>query len=253
MEGKMSQEPDAAPAGPAPVTVDRKRVHSRRALITGVVGAGVGAAVAVVATAQPAYAEGENVTVGNVFTDATSSTGVETSSGFGLLGQTTDATGSGVFGIDSSTAGGIAVKGASDVGTGVQGSTVGNGQLGVAGLDNSSGGGTGVSGTSNSGTGVAGTSTSGTGVQAASSTGTALAVAGKVTFSRSGTATVAAAKKSVTITLAGVTTSSMILATLQQAAGKIAVASAVPGSGSFIIHLTAAPTSSVKVAYFIIG
>jgi hypothetical protein len=64
---------------------------------------------------------------------------------------------------------------------------------------------------------------------------------------------VAASKKSVSLTSAGVTSSSMILATPQTAAGAIAVANAVPASGSFTINLTAAPTSSVKVAWFVIG
>jgi hypothetical protein len=65
----------------------------------------------------------------------------------------------------------------------VQGETGGNSQAGVLELDQSTRGGFGVSGTS--------------------TTGTALAVAGKVTFSRSGAATVAAGKTSVTVTVAG--------------------------------------------------
>jgi hypothetical protein len=53
--------------------------------------------------------------------------------------------------------------------------------------------------------------------------------------------------------MAEVTTSSMVLATLQGAAGDVAVANAVPASGSFTINLTAAPTTAVKVAWFVIG
>lgn len=126
-------------------------------------------------------------------------------------------------------------------GYGVQGTSAAAAGHGVAGQG------------SNGATGVLGSSDSGTGVAAQSTTGVALAVTGVATFSRSGLAMVAAKQKSVTITLAGVTTSSMILATLQQTAGTAAVASAVPGSGSFTIHLTAAPTSKVKIAYFILG
>ena len=87
---------------------------------------------------------------------------------------------------------------------------------------------------------------------AKSTSGDALQVVGKVAFLRSGVSTVAAKKKSLKVTLAGVTTSSMILATLQSDAGEVAVANAVPGSGSFTINLTAAHPSPVKVAWFVL-
>jgi hypothetical protein len=148
--------------------------------------------------------------------------------GIGVLGSTSgngqpavdgeDTSSGGGTGVSGNSTNGTGVFGTSTNGTGMQGSTSGTGQSGVVGLDASSGG----------GTGVRGTSTHGTGVQAASSAGTALAVTGKVTFSRSGTATVAAGKTSVTVTLAGVTKSSMILATIQQTAGRIAVSSDDP-------------------------
>jgi len=53
--------------------------------------------------------------------------------------------------------------------------------------------------------------------------------------------------------LAGVAASSTILATLQTDAGAVAVANAVPATGSFTIKLTAAPTKSVKVAWMVLG
>jgi hypothetical protein len=84
-------------------------------------------------------------------------------------------------------------------------------------------------------------------------TGHALKVAGRVAFSTSGLATVAARRSSVTVTLADVTTSSMILATLQTAAGAIGVANAVAARGKFVISLTDAPSHAVKVAYFVLG
>jgi hypothetical protein len=105
----------------------------------------------------------------------------------------------------------------------------------------------------NGATGVYGLSDTGTGVYAKSSSGDALQVVGRVAFSLSGLATVAANQTSVTVNLTGVTTPSMILATLQTAAGAITVANAVPASGSFTINLTAAPSSSVKVAWFVLG
>ncbi|MGA3354971.1 MAG: hypothetical protein ABSD85_17590 [Acidimicrobiales bacterium] len=91
------------------------------------------------------------------------------------------------------------------------------------------------------------------GVFAKSTSGVAIKVVGKVAFSRSGLVTVAAKKKSVKVTLGGVTTSSVILATLRSDAGDLAVANAVPASGYFTINLTGAHSSSVKVAWFVIG
>lgn len=83
-------------------------------------------------------------------------------------------------------------------------------------------------------------------------TGPALQVEGKVAFSRSGVAAIAAGKTAVKVTLAGVTASSLVLATLQQVLAGVVIAGAVPGSGSFTIHLTNAPSKRVKVAWFVI-
>jgi len=101
-------------------------------------------------------------------------------------------------------------------------------------------------------TGVYGQSDQGIGVFAKSASGDALKVMGKVAFSRSGTWTIPSNKKSVTIPLAGVTTSSMVFATLQSQAGEIAVANVTPKTGSFTINLTSAPSSSVQVAWFVL-
>jgi hypothetical protein len=103
-----------------------------------------------------------------------------------------------------------------------------------------------------SGTGVTGTSKTGTGVHAESTSGKALSVSGKVSFSRSGLATVVAGHSSVTVKLAGVTTASLVLATLQNLEAGITVAAAVPASGSFEISLTGSPKSKVTVAWFVI-
>jgi hypothetical protein len=103
--------------------------------------------------------------------------------------------------------------------------------------------------------GVYGQSTSATGVgvdAAASGGGTALRVTGKARFNRSGTVTITNAA-SKTVTLAGVTTASMILATAQQNRS-VSVKAAVPGSGSFTIYLTGtAPSTGLKVAYFVLN
>jgi hypothetical protein len=106
-------------------------------------------------------------------------------------------------------------------------------------------------------------STSSTGISASAglssatpkepSRGTALNVNGKATFSTSGVVTVAAGKNSLTVNLAGVTASSMVLATAQQRTSAY-VKAAVPGSGSFTIRLTGdAPSGGLKVAYFVLS
>jgi hypothetical protein len=101
--------------------------------------------------------------------------------------------------------------------------------------------------------GVHGFSGSGIGVAALSNSGTALSVSGKAKFSRSGITTIAAGASSKTISLGGVTTSSMVLATAQQARA-VHVKAAVPGTGSFTIRLTGnAPTGGLKVAYFVLN
>jgi hypothetical protein len=130
-------------------------------------------------------------------------------------------------------------------GSGVYGLNDGTG-YGVAGRATNTDGGTGV-------LGDAPNSASGIGVEADSATGTALNVQGKATFSRSGIVTVQAGKDFRTVTVAGVTTASMILATSQQNKG-VYVRAAVPGTGSFTIRLTAnAPTGGLKVAYFVLN
>jgi nicotinamidase-related amidase len=83
--------------------------------------------------------------------------------------------------------------------------------------------------------------------------GPALNVEGKATFSRSGVVTIGEGTSSMQVTLAGVTTSSMVLATAQQARAAH-VKAAVPKSGSFTIWLTAtAPAGGLKVAYFVLN
>src|SRR5262249_49388000 len=83
---------------------------------------------------------------------------------------------------------------------------------------------------------------------------TALNVSGVVKFDRSGKVTVPTGKTSVTVTLPQVKPSNMVLATLQQNIAGVSVMNAVPGTGSFTIHLSkAAPKSGAKVAYFVLG
>ncbi|MDP9331244.1 MAG: hypothetical protein M3P11_11475 [Actinomycetota bacterium] len=140
---------------------------------------------------------------------------------------------------------GTGLYGAVGVGTayGFYGSTSSTGGSGVYGLN---------SGTSGTAYGVRGSAPTGTGVLADSSSGTALRVSGKAIFSRSGIVSVPAGAKSVQVTMSGVTTTSMILATVQQS-GAFYVKSAVPTSGSFTININKAPSSPVAVAYFVLN
>jgi hypothetical protein len=137
-------------------------------------------------------------------------------------------------------------------GTGVLGSHLGSSGIGVHGRTGGVGSGVYGEATAN-GVGVFGDTVNGTGVIARSTTGNALDVRGKATFSRSGVVIVAEGTSSKTVTLTGVTTSSMVLATAQQAKATH-VKAAVPGTGSFIIRLTGkAPVGGLKVAYFVMN
>jgi hypothetical protein len=123
------------------------------------------------------------------------------------------------------------------------------------GLSGSAPTGVGVLGQSTSaGAGVRGTSTSGIGVHAsAPTTGVALQVTGRAKFSRSGRATVSAGQNHRTVTLAGVTTSSLVIATLRTRRTGVYVAAAVPSSGKFTIYLNKAVSAATYVAYFVLN
>ena len=69
-----------------------------------------------------------------------------------------------------------------------------------------------------------------------------------------GTAVVASGQNKVTVSLAGVTATDMVLATVQQSGGYF-VKFAKPASGSFTIYINKAPVSpaTVKAAWFVIS
>ena len=73
-------------------------------------------------------------------------------------------------------------------------------------------------------------------------------------FRTAGVATVASGKKAVSVSLAGVSPTDMVLATVQQS-GAFYVKNAAAGSGKFTIYLNKAPTSptTVVVAWFVIS
>jgi hypothetical protein len=89
--------------------------------------------------------------------------------------------------------------------------------------------------------------------RAATPNQTALAVVGKTKFSRSGRTSLAATATSKTISLAGVTGSSYVIATLQTDVSGVSVSSVVPVNGSFTIHLSKAAGRTVVVGYLVIN
>jgi hypothetical protein len=157
----------------------------------------------------------------------------------------------GVFATSSS---GYGVYGTSNTGTGVFGQTFGEGVNGVYGLANNSGGSAVYGQNDGTGYGVAGRAAGGTGVLADSANGTALQVTGRTKFSTAGTAMIASGQKKVTVTLAGVTATDFVLATVQ-GSGAFFVKNASAGSGSSRSSSNKAPTApaTVKVAYFVIS
>jgi hypothetical protein len=149
-------------------------------MILGVAAAGVGASV--LTGSEPAFAtDGNPVLIGKANT-AKATTSVTTTKKNGLEGSTSDATYSGVEGIDTSSRGGFGLYGTSENGTGIYGSITGDisGHFAVQGADESTGdgGGAGVGGASTNGTGIYGTSTNATGVYGIHSTGVGTGVAG---------------------------------------------------------------------------
>jgi len=178
---------------------------TRRSWSLAIVAFGAGAVVAstLLAPSGAAASQGQPVIAG-VLNTATNATLVESSQqgGTGII-ATGDATG-------------LAAVADADGGTSVYGLQTNPTGIGVEG--DVTGSGSGVYGhASGAGVGVNGQSDSGVGVEAQAGTGTALKVDGKASFSRSGVVTIGAGTSSRTVQLAGVTTSSMVLATAQQA------------------------------------
>jgi hypothetical protein len=190
--------------------------------------------------------------------------------GYGVAGSTGGTTTAGVWGSNSSS--GTGVKGTSASGPGLSGESSKNaifgsssGELYTGVWGENTGGGFGVYGTtggaggagvwgenSRQGKGVRGTSNSGTGVSAESLTGVALDVVGKARFSRSGKASIAAGKKSIKVTLAGVTSKTLVFANLATNASGKYVAAVVPIAGSFTIYLNANAAAKVAVAWVVL-
>jgi hypothetical protein len=188
--------------------------------------------------------------------------------------------GAGVVGDSDASVGVVGRSGASGTvtavqagvyGTGMSG-VAGDGQVGVDGFGDIGVVGVGRNGVAGVGDGLGPPGLFGTGVYGYSGTmtppaapnnigvyargdgaSTALRVQGKATFSRSGRAYVGAGHYSRTITLAGVTTSSLILATLQTRRTGVYIAAAVPAAGKFTVYLNKAVTATTYFAYFVLN
>ena len=161
-------------------------------------------------------------------------------SGVSGIDVSTGTLGHGVYGQSNS---GHGVFGYSYKGSGVVGQGNVPGASGVAGFDVAKSGGNGVYGHSDHGVAV----------WAQNSNGIALHVAGKATFKNAGVAHVANGEKTVTVKVTGLTTASIVLATIQSPQGTISIAGAEAGSGEFTITLTARAPGSVPVGWFVIG
>jgi hypothetical protein len=113
----------------------------------------------------------------------------------------------------------------------------------------------GVYGRSGAGMGVRGEATTGIGVYARSttSTGTALRVSGRSVFSSARRATIGAGASSVVISIPGVSSASVVVATLLRNVPGTYVRAAVPSTGSVRIILNRAVTSSTPVSCFAVN
>ncbi|HEX8026223.1 MAG TPA: hypothetical protein VF484_08460 [Candidatus Limnocylindrales bacterium] len=148
----------------------------------------------------------------------------------------------GVFGESHQGVGAVGIGGIGVVGAGTWGvlGDVAANQIGVYG---------------NTGPNPAPAVTTGIGVlaRAESTAQLALRVLGRVSFSRSGRVSFGAGTSSKTITMAGVTTSSFILATPQTNRSGLFVQAVVPGSGKFTIYLNKAVSATTYVGYMVLN
>ena len=250
--------------------------RSRRAVLGVALGSALGAAMGVMGRANPTLAaDGGNVILGQA-NDETATTTINnptasfsalwgnasatTGTGVGVRGDAQSPNGAGVWGnsptgigVHGTGAGGV--LGESDAGFAVRGSsTEGYGVFGGGGVGGVEGSGAqfGVLGSS-AGIGVKGTSSSGTGVDATSITGPALSVHGKLKLSRSGRASVSAGHSSRVVAMAGVTTSSYIIATPQTNRPGVFVQAVVPGSGKFTIYLNKVVSGTTRIGYVVVN
>jgi hypothetical protein len=251
---------------------DESTPRSRRALLAAAAG-GAAALAAQAALPLTAVAADPNDVVLGAANASTSTTSIANSTdGNDGFAVSSVGLGIGVAGTSSGTAGvrGISVDGSgaatttamaytgaygwspafpddTGVGVGVWGDSADWGVFGS--------GGVGVYGWAPSGVGVIGesgnTSTPGIIAFGATDSSPALQVNGKVKFNRAGRKTIGAGKSTLVVTMAGVTTTSKILAVLNSNRSGRYVRAVVAGSGKFTIYLNSTVSSSTYVAYFV--
>jgi hypothetical protein len=248
--------------------IDPASPRSRRAILAAAGGGLAALAAGALAGASPVQAaNGDAVTVGGIFTGTVPTIITNTTNGKNVF-EADSTSGPCLVGVSSSSFG---VYGQSDSATGVVGQSIGvgtgvfgysslintptaPGDTGVYGLGDHDSAAKGVWGKSPAGQGVRGEATTGIGVYAlAPLTGVALLATGKVSFSRSGRATMAAGTSSKTISLAGVSTGSLIFAVIGSNQSGRWVRAVVPASGSFTIYLNTTVLSSTYVSWFVLN
>lgn len=203
-----------------------------------------------------------------------------TRKGFGVYGQSVNGVGvNGISKTNNGVAGNASAVGFSGV-AGIDNTfTRGTPELPTQGVYGQSNVNNGVTGVSFGGTGIAGhcktpgfagveavdaaTKSGAYGLKAVSAHGTALFgtttnglglhVDGKAKFRYSGVVFISPGQKTKTVSAPGLTSSDLVLATLQVAENGVYIEAAVPGSGSFTVTLSKAPSNELHFGWFAIA
>jgi hypothetical protein len=263
-------KPEAASANPGdPVTIDATTAGVGTTGITSIVPdadalhvSGDGSGITGIGTLGVGVTGTSNNVNPSDFANPSHLTGIIGSTGNPVnIATNTDEVG--VYGYADLSTGSSGVWGDSNVGTGVAGSgdtgVFGAGYYGVYAFGRVAV--TGDGGATDTGVyGFAGANPAplppaGVGVQATagSTAQIALNVTGKAKFSRSGKTFIGAGLYARKVTMAGVTTSSYVIATLQTRRVGVYVHAVVPGTGYFYIYLNKAVTATTYVGYLVIN
>ena len=235
------------------MAIDPGTMTSRRSVVTAALGAAGALAVSALAGAAPAAAAPNgNVQLGAGASDADNDSATQTqvngtTDGIVTFAAFQQGSGTGLYGYTYSGTGVLAVAG-----------------TGGKGLDARSTNGPGATGASYTGSGVYGYAggtvapaipgpKAGVVARAVDTSRIALRVMGRASFSLSGKATIASGHSSVTVTMAGVTASSLILVTPLTNHPGVFVQSAVPAAGKFTIHLGKTATGPTVLAFLVLG
>jgi hypothetical protein len=220
--------------------------HGRRALIFGAAAASAGLAADLVAggTAEAAPDSSPAVLLGKINITSGSTT-VGSQKANGLEGHTHTKGRSGVAGIDfTKTKGAQGVYGQTNHGFGVFGIGIGGGN-GVGGHSNTSG--------YSAVFAVDSAPSGGTAILGQSAHGIALHAEGKVKFpTSSGLITVPGGQRTMTVQVAGMSTTCKLFATIQQAQSGVHIEGAEPGDESFTLTLSTHPSAPLRVAWFVL-